>query len=680
MRRFLGLCCVLLLLAGSASAEELTQERAVQMLAQENTPADQARLVSWFADSTHPLPLEPFRDALLNNGSWPVMVQAARIAQFRGDPAHAPALFRLFLRSKAVQLPHDPDLFERALRTLQVMPEDAVRAAIVAAASEDGGGMAGQQLSDHWLGPLAQVDTSSAAGTDPVLRATLDAHFQEWLLWLVDQGPAGLVALQSDSGDGAFELFRELEVDTLAWLVLAGSEPEREAAVETCRQRGIGAADLRLGASRLADAGMPMDAAAERRLDEAQSTLSRRQSLGRRWVAPRARPAAPPQVAPFASSPLATPAARSSGRWLFPLCVLAVLGLLLAAARRESMRPWVFRLGAIMLAPAALIAVELVLAIVGYQPANAVRPTFNPTRAPQTLLMPSDLGEGWSRSGYDHLRMNVFHTPRPEGVLRIAAVGASMVHGSNYLFEEAWPAFLAGRVQEAYPDRRVEILNFGLGGATSDEVYFYAREILEHDLDLLVVSCGFNDFVQLGRLAKFRAFSPQQMRLRLTLDRLRLARLIGEMRPDIGVLQPDPEGAHLDDEAPGEQEVATLRRIASSSLEGNLRRIAWLARSEGVPVLFVAQAQNEDACGDGSAAGAVDAPEQDCFPVEAREAVLRAGGLTGVPVVDAAAALRERSVDDTVDSRWFQDVIHLTREGNAVLGEAAAPEAIRLLR
>jgi lysophospholipase L1-like esterase len=278
------------------------------------------------------------------------------------------------------------------------------------------------------------------------------------------------------------------------------------------------------------------------------------------------------------------------------------------------------------------------------------------------------------------MRFNHFQTPKPEGELRIVALGASMVHGSNYLYEETWPSILTDRIQRQWPDQDVSLINLGLGGAVSDEIYFYAREALQHEPDLLVVSCGFNDFVQLSRLTDFHAFSPRAMQIRMFLDRFRSARLLGNLTRSLAVLDPDPRGAWLDPEAPDEEDRGLLRRIAGSNLEGNLLRISWLSHKAGVPLLFVAQAQNEDICGPGTANGAEDSEEPDCFPPQAHEAVLRAASAVGgVPVIDAAAALRDRSTQRLIGDRWLQDVIHLTREGNAVLGEAVAPEALRLL-
>jgi hypothetical protein len=170
------------------------------------------------------------------------------------------------------------------------------------------------------------------------------------------------------------------------------------------------------------------------------------------------------------------------------------------------------------------------------------------------------------------------------------------------------------------------------------------------------------------------------MQIRMFLDRFRTARLVGSLAGGFAVLDPDPRGAWLDPEPPGEQDHALLRQIASSNLEGNLRRISWLSQKAGIPLLFVAQAQNEDICGPGSASGTEGAEEPDCFPPQAHKALLMAASaMGGVPVVDASSALRDRSMQPLIGERWFQDVIHLTREGNATLGEAVAPEALRLL-
>ncbi len=76
----------------------------------------------------------------------------------------------------------------------------------------------------------------------------------------------------------------------------------------------------------------------------------------------------------------------------------------------------------------------------------------------------------------------------------IVAFGDSMTACSSQEPSKRWPALLQARLNRAFPERRFEITNAGVGGNTSREgLARIARDVLAHSPDLTLVEFGGND-------------------------------------------------------------------------------------------------------------------------------------------------------------------------------------------
>jgi len=92
-----------------------------------------------------------------------------------------------------------------------------------------------------------------------------------------------------------------------------------------------------------------------------------------------------------------------------------------------------------------------------------------------------------------------YSVDKPENSLRILAIGDSFTYGWGVDIEYTWPFLLEKKLSGQYKDKRVEVINLGVGGAVPSEYSEIAEEyILLYKPDFVIV--GFvegNDFAQI---------------------------------------------------------------------------------------------------------------------------------------------------------------------------------------
>lgn len=105
--------------------------------------------------------------------------------------------------------------------------------------------------------------------------------------------------------------------------------------------------------------------------------------------------------------------------------------------------------------------------------------------------------EGWNSTKADYARAK---TP---GVLRVAVVGDSYVHGGFVNVDEGFPEVIARQLEAA--GVRAEVLRFGMDGAPmSQYLHMLRREVAAYKPDIVVVQLVHNDFDESYRFLKTR--------------------------------------------------------------------------------------------------------------------------------------------------------------------------------
>lgn len=93
-----------------------------------------------------------------------------------------------------------------------------------------------------------------------------------------------------------------------------------------------------------------------------------------------------------------------------------------------------------------------------------------------------------------NLRERTFAVPRPEGTLRVMALGDSFTWGVGLDEGERWTTVLERKLAAELPGRRVEVLNFGRSAAsTKDEAETLRQFLLLAEPDVVVLGFCVND-------------------------------------------------------------------------------------------------------------------------------------------------------------------------------------------
>jgi lysophospholipase L1-like esterase len=608
-------------------------------------------------------------------------IDGARIAVCREDPDLIPLIYSSFHRAKASYLADDPDVYERLLRALQVFSPATLRAELLDPELGLGGQvhaelsqLAWRRLHHDWLAPLGGEDSPS----QPLSGFESPRIINEagsWLENVLDLGADGLVRLQTDSGDHGYVFLQRLQGWHLSTLIEEGPPAHARLAAEVCRQSALcdGAAreavKARLLKDREIDLG-PIDTLPDFREDP-------------REINTQLRPVTRLQVGPVLDESVVRPARRVSGGSWAAIALFAAWVFWLAALRLgPSRRSVLFPIGAVLLAPTCWLLAEIALATGGLAPLAEV--AGHGWSEPQArrgveesrgfLLKPSTL------SGQPHLevlnngaRWAALPVERDTNSWRIVALGESSVHASNHLRGESFVEVLGSRLRQLHPDKTVEVLNGGVGGAISDDIVLSGFDALAADADLLILYHGINDLGRLETLAGMRAFSPVQLAVRVMLDESRVARVIHDLLPRRKPPGPEDEGAWGDDTELDDVVRQRLRRFGALRCSRNQQRLIRAAQAQNVPVIVVAQALVTDP-------RYLDIEQERHL---LREIAETTAARTGAVLLDGHTILGAHSLASggppDPGAAYFWDQLHPSRLGHAVLGEALAPTAQRLL-
>ena len=661
--------------AGSAAAGGATPAPTVlldALLGGALAPPEVAPAVQAICASDHPLNRRDVEQALARPQSAEVLFGVARVLRCKATPELAPALWTALLASKASFLPRHPDLYGPVLDALTALPFDAATAGLADARFTGAAEASWYELEATWLAPIAGVQPGAFALPPPERLAAMEERLRRRVRELVALGPGSLIAMRPDRDDGLMVLIRDLQSDHLAELIAEGSRQELEVALEAARHPAFDGATLRDAAlERLAT-----DPALEAALGDATRALGGRPHHDPPDVARMQPPWDPSAVGPTTTTLEREPTRHPLDRPLVFIASTSLgLALLLLVGSRLSprLRAPGFRLAAIALSPLAFVALEVGLGLGGVAPRMDSRASFSPSRVVSEHFVEGEWGGGtWVQATAGDMRNRSFPRDKPAGGWRVVTLGESSVFGNDFPTEQTFSSVLERRLAALHPDRTVEVINAGIGAATSDEIALAAFEALAYDPDLLISWFGFNDLTLLPVVVEFRAWSLRGLWARYLLDRFRLVTVLeGTLRP----LVPAPVVAPgLRDGTPAPQERDAARELAVLHAVSNLGRIGERARRQGVPTIVAAQYQSPAVCG-------AD-PQERCVQDQLLEVASRGAALGRSTLVDIGPELQRLGLfaSDPPTQEFFWDDVHPTAFTHAVIGEALAPTASRLLQ
>ena len=184
-----------------------------------------------------------------------------------------------------------------------------------------------------------------------------------------------------------------------------------------------------------------------------------------------------------------------------------------------------------------------------------------------------------------------FIKPAISNLYRVVFVGASTVQGFPHPRRLAAASFLEAMLQDALPNRTVEVFNLGITSIASFAVAEVVADALVLEPDLVVVYTGHNEFYGIYGVGDHA--TPRYNQLDYALRQLHLTHLLqGAVRSFEG------EGSSTDllklmaqrGEVPVD---SPRRRAAEVHLRENLRRIAKTCKNAGVPLVLCTLAAND---------------------------------------------------------------------------------------
>jgi len=192
-----------------------------------------------------------------------------------------------------------------------------------------------------------------------------------------------------------------------------------------------------------------------------------------------------------------------------------------------------------------------------------------------------------------------FPEVKAPGTLRVFLQGASTAAGFPYGRWASPAALLQQRLQRAYPDRNIEVINTSMAAVSSYVLLDFVDEIIARQPDAVVVYAGHNEYLGIGGVASslVSARSPVLARFVARLRRLHLyrglERALGQLWPGGG--EPVRREGTLMAAAAAESSIALGSKIYQRGIhqfEGNLRRLLSRYERAGIPVFIGTLASN----------------------------------------------------------------------------------------
>ena len=309
------------------------------------------------------------------------------------------------------------------------------------------------------------------------------------------------------------------------------------------------------------------------------------------------------------------------------------------------------------------------------------------------------------RPGYND--QYAFLDPKPTNTFRVFLVGESAMKGYPQPRNLAASAFLQAMLQDAWPERHVEVINLGTTAVASYPVLGRMTEALDYEPDLIIIHTGHNEFFGTYGVASIGQAGAKPWMLSATRFLHSLALVQGLEK----ILSRKTDGGNrtLMETMVGQAYIAPedgRRAAAANNLHHNLTAMLARCRARGVPVMVCTLPTNEGglapvgrppqnenpttgtdareqfklgktalAAGDTNAALAhfIQARDLDPMPWRAtsaaQDAVRRAARENNVPVCELEQAFRAASPGGVIGWELMDDHVHPTLRGQELMAE-----------
>lgn len=307
---------------------------------------------------------------------------------------------------------------------------------------------------------------------------------------------------------------------------------------------------------------------------------------------------------------------------------------------RSAKREWIFRLVTVVAAPLLFVAMAELIVVKTLDPVHYPLPGVDEAANFLYFAMPEAFHplfgldeEGQTFETAEHLysgdgfwvQEQSFPAVRTPAAVRVAFIGGSSVQGWPYREADiVFPALTGRRLQEQFPDTRVDVINAGVGSYNSFQLASVVDQLDAFKPDVLVVYTGHNDqgyyFFYKAFLDGFGSGATPVRRL---LNKMQLFQHLRKFRDkhygrssdgtlfggvenpmeggdlstqfradEENVFQLDPESQSKYSEDRYAELVAQHERLLPGFFERNLTELVTAAKASGMHVLLATPASN----------------------------------------------------------------------------------------
>ena len=197
-----------------------------------------------------------------------------------------------------------------------------------------------------------------------------------------------------------------------------------------------------------------------------------------------------------------------------------------------------------------------------------------------------------TRPGY--AEQTNFVMPKPKNTVRIFLVGESAAKGYPQPRNLAMSSFLQAMLSDAWPEKKVEVINLGTTAVASFPLVYQVHDALKFAPDLFVFYTGNNEFFGAYGTASINAAGSLPL---WALRWMRAARGLALVQlMDSWLYEGADENKSLMEEMIGQTVIpadSPLREAAARNLASNLGAMLDDARAAGVPAIVCTTASNE---------------------------------------------------------------------------------------
>lgn len=155
----------------------------------------------------------------------------------------------------------------------------------------------------------------------------------------------------------------------------------------------------------------------------------------------------------------------------------------------------VFKLITIFIPVIILMAFEGVLRITGYGD-NLHLFVQNPVKGYEKYMIVNPvIGKKYfQKFEYTAPANDIFLKNKPENTFRIFVMGSSTVFGFPYERNLMFSRIMHKRLEDAYPDKKIEVVNTSITAVNSFTLLDFTGQILKYDPDAILIYAGHNEF------------------------------------------------------------------------------------------------------------------------------------------------------------------------------------------